>query len=183
MSIGHDLQNRLGHALASLRAGDEELLPSRLGVLERRTIEVTSPAFTDGGTLPRDFTVDGKGIAPPLAWSNLPAGAHSLALVVEDPDAPTPKPFVHWLVYGIPAGVDHLNPGHEQREGKNSLMKDGFTPAAPPLGHGIHHYHFQVFALDCVLDLERGEGRTAILEEMRDHVMAWGEIVATYERS
>ena len=154
----------------------------RLEVVPLRTIEVKSTAFTDGGMLPRDFTSDGAGIAPPLSWSNLPAGGHSLVVVVEDPDAPTPKPFVHWMVYGIPAGVSGIDSDHAQREGKNSLLSDGFTPAAPPPGHGIHHYHFQVFALDIAIDLERGAGRTTILEEMRDHVMAWGEIVATYER-
>ncbi|MDB4943228.1 MAG: YbhB/YbcL family Raf kinase inhibitor-like protein [Labilithrix sp.] len=183
MGLAHDLQFTLGRAIAPLRAGDETLASRRLGVVPLRTIDVTSSAFTDGGSLPRAFTTDGAGVPPTLAWSNVPAGTCSIVVIAEDPDAPTPSAFVHWLVYGMPAEVSGIAPGHAHLEGKNSLLTDGFTPAAPPAGHGIHHYHFQVFALDTVIDLEQGAGRSTLLEEMRDHVLAWGEIVATYERS
>jgi Raf kinase inhibitor-like YbhB/YbcL family protein len=149
-----------------------------------RTIEITSSAFTDGGSLPITFTADGAGVAPPLTWSNIPERARSLVLIAEDPDAPILNPFVHWLVYSLPVTTGSIATSPAGgREGKNSMLKTGYTPAAPPAGHGMHHYHFQIFALDIVLELGEGAGRNALLDAMRNHVIAWGDIVATYERS
>jgi len=182
MGLAHDLGKTIGDALTPLRAGDHGLAFRKLDVLERRTLDVTSSAFTDGGSLPRRFTADDAGVSPFLAWRNVPTGTRSFVLIVEDPDAPTPQPFVHWLVYGIRAEVTSLD-GAQHLEGKNTLLSSGYTPAAPPAGHGIHHYHFQIFALDTALDLQRGAGRGPVLEQMRGHVLAWGEIVGTYERS
>jgi hypothetical protein len=183
MGLAHDLGKTIGHALAPVRAGDDGLASRMLAVLDRRTLDVTSSAFTDGGSLPRAFTGDTESpVSPPIAWSNVPDGTQSLVVIAEDSDAPTPKPFVHWLVYGIPASVGSIQ-GAQRLEGKNSMLSDGFTPAAPPAGHGMHHYHFQVFALDVAIDLGRGAGRSSLLEEMRGHVLGWGEIVGTYERS
>lgn len=183
MGLAHELGKTIGHALAPVRAGDEGLASRVLAVVDRRTLGVTSSAFTDGGSLPLAFTADSdQPVAPPIAWNNVPAGTRSMVLVAEDPDAPTPKPFVHWLVYGIPTSVSSLQ-GAQRLEGKNSMLAEGFTPAAPPAGHGMHHYHFQIFALDAAIDLERGAGRGALLEAMRGHVLAWGEIVGTYGRS
>lgn len=119
MGLAHQLGKTIGHALAPVRAGDEGLAWRVLAVLDRRTLGVTSSAFTDGGSLPLAF---------------LPAGTRSMVLVAEDPDAPTPKPFVHWLVYGIPTSVSSLQ-GAQRLEGKNSMLAEGFTPAAPPAGH------------------------------------------------
>jgi Raf kinase inhibitor-like YbhB/YbcL family protein len=185
MGIAHELGKTIGKVMAPLRAGAEGLAPRRLGVVDRRTLEVTSPAFTDGGPLPVAFTadivVDGKAHPPPLAWSNVPLGTRSFVIIAEDPDAPTPKPFVHWLAYELPAHARSNE--HRHAEGMNSKLKNGYEPAAPPAGHGVHHYHFQVFALDTVLDLDWGAGRASLIEDMRHHVLAWGEIVATYERS
>jgi Raf kinase inhibitor-like YbhB/YbcL family protein len=106
-------------------------------------------------------------------------------VVVEDPDAPLPEPFVHWIVYGLPANVSSLDASTMAHacEGKNSTMMTGFTPAAPPPGHGLHRYHFQVFALDAHLVLEAGPGRSKLFDAMRGHVLAWGEVVGTYERA
>jgi Raf kinase inhibitor-like YbhB/YbcL family protein len=134
--------------------------------------------------LPLSATADGEGTPPQLEWLGVPAAARSVAIVVEDPDAPFPRPFVHWLVWDIDPTVGLFDFGHgiPGREGKNSMMKTGFTPAAPPPGHGMHRYHFQVFALDKVLGLPEGSGRSAVLEAMRGHVIAWGELVGTYER-
>lgn len=185
MGLAREIGKNLGKVIEPIRAGDDKIAARKLGVAEEtRTIDVTSTAFTDGGSLPVTFTADGAGVAPPIAWSNIPDGARSVVLIVEDPDAPFPKPFAHWLVYSLPvtAGSIASSPAGG-REGKNSMLKTGYTPAAPPAGHGMHHYHFQVFALDVVLELGEGAGRSALLDAMRNRVIAWGEIVATYERS
>jgi Raf kinase inhibitor-like YbhB/YbcL family protein len=190
MGLAHDFSKTIGHTMQPIRAGGDKLASRRVvggdsAALERlRTINVFSSAFTDGGTLPVAFTADGAGVAPPIQWSNLPDTARSIVLVAEDPDAPFPKPVVHWLVYSLPVTVGSISaaPGGA-RQGKNSRLKTGYIGAAPPPGHGLHHYHFQVFALDTIPELPEGAGRTAVVEAMRGHVVAWGEIVATYERS
>jgi Raf kinase inhibitor-like YbhB/YbcL family protein len=192
MGLAHDISKTIGHTMQPIRAGDDKLASRRLmddrsGALtleSSRTIDVFSSAFTDGGTLPLAFTADGANLSPPLSWSNLPDKARSVVLVCEDPDAPFPKPFVHWLVYSLPVTVGSIAdaPGGV-RQGKNSMLKTGYTGAAPPPGHGMHHYHFQVFALDTIPKLDDGAGRSSVVEAMRGHVLAWGEIVATYERS
>lgn len=90
---------------------------------------------------------------------------------------------MHWLAYDLDPGVSSIaRTGVVGREGKNSMMKVGFTPAAPPPGHGVHRYHFQIFALDKALGLEPGAGRSALLEAIHGHVVAWGELIGTYER-
>jgi Raf kinase inhibitor-like YbhB/YbcL family protein len=185
MGLAREIGKSIGKVIEPIRAGDDKIASRKLGVNEDiRSIDVTSTAFTDGGTLPVAFTADGSGVAPPIAWSNVPESARSLVLIAEDPDAPIPKPFVHWLVYSLPVTTSSIATSPAGgREGKNSTLKTGYTPAAPPAGHGLHHYHFQVFALDTVLELGEGAGRSAVVEAMRNHVIAWGEIVATYERS
>ena len=185
MGIAHDIGKNIGKAIEPIRAGDDKLASRKLRATEaNRTITVTSSAFTDGGSLPITFTADGAGIAPPIAWNNIPDGARSIVLIAEDPDAPIPNPFVHWLVYGLPVTTSSIASSPDGgREGKNSMLKSGYAPASPPAGHGVHHYHFQVFALDIVLELGDGAGRNALLDAMKNHVLAWGDIVATYERS
>ncbi|HEX8796845.1 MAG TPA: YbhB/YbcL family Raf kinase inhibitor-like protein [Polyangiaceae bacterium] len=184
MAIGHDATAAIGTALRSVRAGDHKLLSSVLATVAQRTVEVSSPAFPDGGRLPGSATIEGEGAPPAIRWSGVPAQAQSLALACEDPDAPLPRPYVHWLVWGIPATVTRLDPWELDglREGKNSTMRRGYAPAAPPRGHGLHHYHFQVFALDEPLDVGEGAGRSSLLHAMRGHVVAWGETVGVYER-
>lgn len=185
MGLARDIGKNIGKAIEPIRAGDDKLASRKLRVTEaNRTIDVTSSAFTDGGSLPLTFTADGAGVAPPIAWRNVPESTRSLVLIAEDPDAPFPNPFVHWLVYSLPvttSSVTSSPPGG--REGKNSMLESGYAPASPPAGHGIHHYHFQVFALDIALELGDAAGRSALIDAMRNHVIAWGEIVATYERS
>lgn len=174
----------IGAALRNVHAGDHKLVSSLITTVAQRTLEVSSPAFRDAGRLPESATIDGEGAPPAIRWSCVPARAQSLALVCEDPDAPLPRPFVHWLVWGFPATATRLDPWELDglREGKNSTMRLGFAPAAPPAGHGLHHYHFQLFALDAPADVDEGAGRSAIVHAMRGHVVAWGETVGVYER-
>jgi Raf kinase inhibitor-like YbhB/YbcL family protein len=184
MGLAQQIEKGIGKAMAPIRAGNDKLASRKLGLTEKmRTLEVKSSAFPERGTLPLAFTSDGSGIAPPIAWSNVPESARSIVLLAEDPDAPYPRPFVHWLVYSLPVTATSIETAPAgAHEGKNSLLKNGFAPAAPPPGHGLHHYHFQVFALDTIPQLEAGAGRRALIDAMRNHVVAWGETVGTYER-
>lgn len=183
MGIAHTAAVTLGKAIRPLSAGSRKLTSQRLGLGALKSLVVTSDAFAPGNSLPLSATVDGAGVPPQIEWLGVPASARSIAVVVEDPDAPFPRPFVHWIVYGLDPFVSALDgSGFAGREGRNSMMKLGFTPAAPPPGHGRHRYHFQVFALDTAIDLDPGAGRSALIERMRGHVVAWGELVGTYER-
>jgi Raf kinase inhibitor-like YbhB/YbcL family protein len=149
------------------------------------TISLTSEWFENGGPLPARSTVDGEGVPPPIHWSDPPAGTLELALICEDPDAPLSEPFLHWLVYDISAETRALTAesAEHARVGQNSKLKNEFAPAAPPPGHGIHHYHFQLFALDTPLMLEAGEGKTKVFDAMEGHVLGYGEIIGTYSRN
>jgi Raf kinase inhibitor-like YbhB/YbcL family protein len=188
MGLMHDAAKAAGRAFDGVRAGPEKIAIRKLSAESMATIEVTSPAFAPGQPLPLSATCDapsGAAAPPPLEWRNVPANARSIVVICEDPDAPFSEPFVHWLVYGVPPSVRMLEGGARVagREGQNSTMKTGFTPAAPPPGHGTHHYHFQVFALDVELDLEAGKGRRALFDAMRNHVIACGDLAGTYERT
>lgn len=186
MGLAHEVGRSIGKVMVPIRAGIDKLASRKLG-LDRghsQTLAVTSSAFSEGGTIPAAYTVDAGGFAPPIAWGNVPESARSMVLVCEDPDAPMPKPFVQWLVYSLPSAVGSLESAPAfGREGKNSMMKIGYAPPAPPAGHGPHRYHFQVFALDTILELEAGAGRSSLIEAMRGHVLAWGETVGIYERA
>lgn len=162
------------------RAGDEKLAAAVVAGKTRRTIAVSSPAFQHGARLPESAGAAGGGVAPAITWRNVPPGTRSVVLLCEDPDAPAREPFVHWIVYGLPGGDGGVDPDRA-REGLNGRGEEGFTGAAPPRGHGVHHYHFQVFALDAPLELEAGAGRAAVLDAMKGHVLGWGELMGTYE--
>ncbi len=144
---------------------------------------VCSDTFANGETLPTRCTIDGDGSPPLIRWDQPPSEALSFALICEDPDAPQPRPFVHWLVYAIPGHTRSLDSNLSAfREGKNGRGQEGYAPAAPPVGQGLHHYHFQLFALDTDLALPADVDRESLLDAIRGHVTAWGEIVGTYER-
>lgn len=184
MGIAHDVSVAAGHVIQGIRAGNEKLAWHRLAEHLPPSIQVRSVAFEPGTPLPISCSVDGVGAAPALSFQEVPASAHSLVVMCEDPDAPLLSPFVHWLVYGIPPSTEGLDAQtqHEFRLGKNSRSEQAFAPAAPPPGHGVHHYHFQVFALDVPVDLDAGADHDALLGRMKGHVLAWGEIVGTYQR-
>ncbi len=182
MGVLRGITRVAGRAAGKLHAGDDALAWHKVAERAPKTLEVTCPLFTDGGQLPLVATVDGAGVAVPVQWSSVPDATQSLVVLVEDPDAPLPEPFVHWLVYGIPRDQQAVRQGASFVEGKNTAMHVGFAPAAPPPGHGVHHYHFQVFALDTPITLEVGAGRSAVLDAMDGHVIAWGDLVGTYQR-
>jgi Raf kinase inhibitor-like YbhB/YbcL family protein len=149
-------------------------------------IQVASRSFADGTHIPEAFAGE-AGRSPELHFSGVPAGTRELVLLCEDPDAPTPQPFVHWLVYNLPPEVDHIGENAplpaRAREGVNSTGGRHYFGPAPPAGHGAHHYHFQLFALDTTLNLGGQVDRDRIIAAMHDHVLGFGETVGTYQRS
>jgi Raf kinase inhibitor-like YbhB/YbcL family protein len=153
-------------------------------------LHVRSDAFDTNGEIPAEHTAYGRNASPLLNWSGVPEGAKSIAVMVEDPDAPEPKPFVHWLVYnlspyasGLPADVppgDYLSAPAGAAQGKNSANTVGYSGPRPPVGDPAHHYHFQVFALDKELGLKAGATRQDLIRAMNGHVVAKGQLVGTY---
>lgn len=183
----------LGAAMRGLRAGADKLsiAQAELG-LSAASIDLSSPAFANGGRLPPRFTADGDGVSPPLVWGKLPDEVKSLALIVEDPDAPSPQPLVHAIVWGIPAEERRLAEGAIRRDGpgepdgrdvgRNSYFLEGWLPPDPPTGHGDHNYAFQLFALADVPDPGATPGRAALLRAMAGKVLAAGLLTGTYSR-
>jgi len=166
------------------RAGEQRLFFRRLGVEPSGDLRLTSDAFANGEPIPIRYTADGGSAEPPLRWSGVPQGALSLALAVEDPDAPTPQPFVHWLVYAVPPAAKSIDAARAggAREGKNSMFKTGWVGCAPPKGDVAHRYFFQLFAVDRTLDLPPGIGRSALLRALRGHVLSCATLIGTYRR-
>ncbi len=147
-------------------------------------IEVKSSAFEQGGQIPRKFTGEGEDVSPELVFSGIPDTARELALICDDPDAPTPQPFVHWVLVGLPPSTTKLNEGDSGggTAGKNDFSKIGYGGPMPPPGHGVHHYHFKLYALDKELGLGEGLTKDEALDAMKGHVVGEGELVGTYER-
>jgi Raf kinase inhibitor-like YbhB/YbcL family protein len=163
---------------------------------EPQKITVTSPVLKEGQPIPRDYTADGKNVSPPISWSNLPAGTKELALICEDPVAPTPQPFVHWVVYKIPATatgrpeglpIDATTPMPKELtgtvQGISGFRRPIWRGPAPPKPGVVHKYHFIVYALDTALDVQPGLNKTQLLEAMKGHIIGQGQLVATYERT
>jgi Raf kinase inhibitor-like YbhB/YbcL family protein len=183
----------LGHALRGVRAGYEKVVSEGDDFVHiPDSIALESPAFDDGGSIPPRYTADGVKISPPLSVRQAPDDAEALVLIVEDPDAPAPDPLLHLLAWDLPPDLQELpegelkSPGHNglaENLGRNAYQQTAWLPPDPPKGHGPHLYVFQVFALDRKLDFARAPRRKDVIEAMRDHVLAKGVLVATYERT
>jgi Raf kinase inhibitor-like YbhB/YbcL family protein len=158
-------------------------------------IAITSEAFQDGQPIPKKYTEDGENLSPPLAWTYTPKGTRQWALICDDPDAPTPQPWVHWVIYSIPGEIRSLPQGVETTEklpevggamqGKNSWPTGqtiGYRGPAPPKGHGVHHYHFKLYALDTALALKPEMTKAALEKAIEAHILGTGEVIGTYER-
>lgn len=158
--------------------------------MERQTqsapfsLNVSSPAIGNNGTIPIEFAAEGQNVAPPLQWSELPPETRSVAIVVEDPDAPN-RNFVHWIVAGIPPSVTALPAGarlpESAFEGTNDRGSIGWFGPHPPNPGERHRYFFKVFALDVRPD-KPGIDKYDLYAAMKGHVLARGELIATYER-
>jgi Raf kinase inhibitor-like YbhB/YbcL family protein len=154
---------------------------------------LTSPAFKQNHLIPRKYTGDGEDVSPALTWTEIPPGTKELAIIVDDPDAPTPEPWVHWVLYKIPPTADglpeHILPALRVNlprgalQGKNSWPKGtGYRGPAPPKGHGLHHYHFKLYALDAPVELEPGADKSTLLAAIQGHILGEAELIGTYQR-
>jgi Raf kinase inhibitor-like YbhB/YbcL family protein len=148
------------------------------------TITVSSPAFAPGAAIPRKYSREGDDVSPPLEWTGVPAGTRGLVLIVDDPDAPRDHPWVHWVVYGMPGDTRSLAEGANDAfvQGKTDFGEQRWGGPMPPPGHGVHHYHFKLYALDAPLAAKPGLRKSAVIEAMKGHVVGQGELVGTYER-
>src|SRR5262245_29395853 len=158
---------------------------------------VSSPTLVDGAPMPQQHTPDGRNDSPGLAWSGVPASAKELVVICEDPDAGNPPPFVHWVVYKIPATAKGLpealpiDPATKMPadlagavQGTNGFRRAIYRGPAPPPGKP-HHYHFVVYALDAPIASKADQPpltRAELLDAMKGHVVGQGELVALYER-
>jgi Raf kinase inhibitor-like YbhB/YbcL family protein len=152
-----------------------------------QTISITSTAFGQGQRIPARYTYDGAGVSPPLAWTNLPPKTVALALIVQDPDAPSGLPFGHWILADLPPTLNGLKEGvtHFPKGvivGKNDFGDEAYGGPAPPPDGKTHHYHFRIFALDARLNLQAGPSRDDLLNAMQGHILAEGDLMGTYNR-
>jgi Raf kinase inhibitor-like YbhB/YbcL family protein len=143
---------------------------------------LTSGAFEDGGDIPRRHTCDGDDISPPFSWSGAPEETRSLALTVDDPDAPVGT-FTHWLAWAIEPASDGLREGESMPvEGRNDFGTVGYRGPCPPAGHGPHRYFWRLHALDVELELEAGARKPDLERAIDGHVLRSAELIGRYQR-
>ncbi len=153
------------------------------------TLEIQSPAFASGDSIPAEYTCQGRDISPPLTFSGIPVECRSLALIVDDPDAPDPAApkmtWVHWVLYNLPPGsgglaqaVSELPPG--TGEGLNDWQRTGYGGPCPPIGR--HRYFFRFYALDTLLPDLGTPTKAQLLEAMEGHILQQAELMGTYRK-
>jgi len=160
---------------AAVAAGENEV-----DMIE--TVEIHSPAFTHGGSIPSKYTCDGEDVNPPLTFKNIPLNARTLALIVDDPDAPMGM-WVHWVVWNIPAQTNAVQeniipPGAHQ--GKNDWGRNRYGGPCPP--SGTHRYFFKLYALDTDLHLGTNTTKTDLEKAMQGHIAGSGNLMGTYKK-
>jgi Raf kinase inhibitor-like YbhB/YbcL family protein len=148
--------------------------------------ELTTSAFAPGQPIPARHTCTGENLSPPLRWTRPPEGTASLALVVDDPDAPG-RTWLHWVAWGIPPtatelseGVTAESPGLTQ--GTNDFGERGYGGPCPPPGHGAHRYFFRLYALDTAISLPAGASRVELEARMKGHIKASTELMGKFWR-
>lgn len=154
---------------------------------KKMNVQVKSSAFSEGGSIPSKYTCDGQDISPRLAWNTIPDTTKSIALIVDDPDAPRGD-WVHWVLYDLPPSLrelpEHVPPeeilGNGGRQGMTDFGKIGYGGPCPP--SGTHRYFFKVYALDKVLGLNPGATKAQLLSAMEGHILARGQLMGKYSR-
>lgn len=150
-------------------------------------MKLTSPAFEHQTKLPIDYSCHGKNIHPPLQVQGVPAAAKSLVLIMSDPDAPQPQPWIHWVLFNISPKMTEINEAapyntlEGAKRGKNTAQTLEYYGACPPQGHGVHHYHFMLYALDTMLDLPEGVSYEMIKQAMQGHIVSQADLIGLYE--
>lgn len=183
----------IGRSLRPFRPGVALLSSSKYSGFLGYALKVSSPAFADGHPMPVRFTGDGNSLCPPLRWEGLPPQTESVVLLVEDADAPMPRPLVHLIVHSIPPEMTEFAEGQIPLRltgsapegwacGRNALARPGWTAPNPPPGHGPHRYAFQVFALSARPRFAYPPGRAMLLRTIRPSLIAQGRLIGTYER-
>ena len=146
------------------------------------SLQVTSSAFNEGDRIPRIYTCDDQNISPPISWTGVPSDTVSLALIMDDPDAPMGT-WVHWVLYNLPpdqAGLDQGKTGIGM-DGKNDFNRLGYGGPCPPKGSN-HRYFIKLYALDTMLDLKAGATKSQVESAMRGHILAQGQLMGKYGR-
>lgn len=149
-------------------------------------MEISSSAFSNGQPIPAQYTCQGKNISPPLAWTGAPGNAASLALIVDDPDAPAGV-WTHWIVFNLPPDATGLPEdaasfvAASAKEGVNNFKHASYNGPCPPAGKA-HRYFFKIYALDTKIDLPSGATRKDVEAAMATHVLAEGQLMGTYRR-
>ncbi len=152
-------------------------------------LEVKS-VFGNGEKIPAKYTCEGEDVSPPLILEGVDKNAVSIAIIVDDPDAPIGV-FTHWVAWNIPPvseipenvpKADTLSSPIKIVQGKNDFGKIGYNGPCPPRGHGVHHYHFKVYVLDTTFDLKLGSSKRDLENAMKGHILQKGELVGIYER-
>ena len=151
------------------------------------TLTLSSPAFAHGADIPSQFTCDGLDTPPPLAWSGVPDQAASLALIVDDPDAPDPAApkttWVHWVLYNLPPGSAALHAGElpsGAQQGLNDWKQAGYRGPCPPVGR--HRYYFKLYALDIQLPAVKRATKAQIEAAMQGHILTEAQLLGRYRR-
>jgi Raf kinase inhibitor-like YbhB/YbcL family protein len=150
-------------------------------------IKLTSSAFEEGGMIPSKYTCDGQDISPPLTWDDVPANTESIAVICDDPDAPMGT-WVHWVLFNIPPDVTSLPEGvprqktlsNGARHGQNDFRNFGYGGPCPP--GGTHRYYFKLYALDTAFNLEAGITKSRLVDAMKGHILAEGQLMGKYRR-
>ena len=157
------------------------------GKLKAINLTVTSESFAHKSSLPIAYTCDGENVSPPLAWSGAPANTKSYTLICDDPDAPMGT-WVHWVLFNISPEINNISEnidenrlGPSVKKGENSWGKTGFGGACPP--SGTHRYFFRIYALNTILTIDGNPTKTELLDAMKGHVLAEGELIGTYART
>lgn len=151
-------------------------------------LELKTSAFTPGGDIPKKFTCDGPDLSPGLSWSEAPSNTQSIALVMDDPDAPSGT-WVHWVVYDLPPAVRALPEGLPQdgdlkvggRQGRNDFRRTGYGGPCPPPGKP-HRYFFKLYALDIKTNLNPGATKADLDRAIQGHILAQAELMGRYKR-
>jgi hypothetical protein len=171
--------------LAVVAAGERET------EVHTMSMTIASSSFRHNADIPTRYTCDGDDVSPPLSWTGVPAGAKSLVLIVDDPDAPDPKApkmtWVHWVLYNIPPGttslaenVDTVDLPKGTLEGINDWKRTGYGGPCPPVGR--HRYFHKLYALDAVLRDQNHPTKAKLEKAMHGHILAQAELIGGYQR-